>query len=146
MKSLFEENSCNEILDRLYKTNENMEPQWGKMTISQMFFHCQLPLKIALTSEPIKSSFNPFMLLFKKSLYNDSQWRKNLPTSKEFKIIEDKNFKKEKEALESMIVAFQAKKDQTEWNPHPVFGKFTPEQWGKMQYKHLDHHLRQFDV
>ena len=32
------------------------------------------------------------------------------------------------------------------WNPHPMFGKFTMEQWGKMEYKHLDHHLRQFGV
>ena len=146
MKSLFEESSCNEILNRLYKTNEKMEPEWGKMNISQMLNHCQFPLKIALKSEPIKSSFNPFMRLFKKSMYNDKTWRKNLPTAKGFKITDDKNFKKEKEALESMIVAFQAKKSQTKWNPHPLFGKFTPEQWGKMQYKHLDHHFRQFGV
>ena len=146
MNSLFEENSCNEILNRLYKTNENMEPTWGKMNISQMLYHCQFPLKIALKSEPIKSRINPFMRLFKKTLYNDDSWRKNLPTAKGFKITEEKNFKKEKEALESMIVAFHAKKSQTKWNPHPVFGKFTPEQWGKMQYKHLDHHFRQFGV
>ena len=37
-------------------------------------------------------------------------------------------------------------KDKKEWDPHPVFGSFTPEQWGQMQYKHLDHHLRQFNV
>jgi hypothetical protein len=146
MKSLFDENNCNEILNRLYKTNENMKPEWGKMNVSQMLFHCQLPLKIALKSEPIKSSFNPFMRFFKKSLYNDKPWRKNLPTAKSFKITEDKNFKKEKEALESMIVAFQAKRNQTKWNPHPIFGEFTSEQWGKMQYKHLDHHFRQFGV
>lgn len=146
MKSLFDETSCNEILNRLYKTSDNMEAEWGKMNISQMFSHCQLPLKIALTSEPVKTSFNPIMLLFKKSLYNDKEWRKNLPTGKNFKITEEKNFKKEKEALEGMIVAFHAKKSETTWNPHPVFGKFTPEQWGKMQYKHLDHHLRQFGV
>ncbi len=29
---------------------------------------------------------------------------------------------------------------------HPLFGKLTPEQWGKSIYKHLDHHLQQFDV
>ncbi|MFT5236674.1 MAG: hypothetical protein ACI9M9_000261 [Flavobacteriaceae bacterium] len=144
MKSLLDENTCNEVLDRLYKSNEKMKASWGKMNISKMLSHCQLPLKIALKSEPIKSSFNPIMRLFKKSLYSDRPWRKNLPTAKELIITEEKNFKKEKEALECMIVAFQGKKSDTEWNPHPIFGKFTPEQWGKMQYKHLDHHFRQF--
>ncbi|RYG41811.1 MAG: DUF1569 domain-containing protein, partial [Chitinophagaceae bacterium] len=28
--------------------------------------------------------------------------------------------------------------------PHPVFGHFTPQQWGQSMFKHLDHHLRQF--
>jgi|TARA_R110002110_G_scaffold202466_1_gene413491 hypothetical protein len=144
MKSLLDQNTCNEVLNRLYKSNEEMQASWGKMNVSQMLNHCQLPLKIALKSEPIKSSFNPIMRLFKKSMYNDSTWRKNLPTAKGFVIKETKNFKQEKEALKSMIVAFQGKKLDTEWNPHPLFGKFTPEQWGKMQYKHLDHHFHQF--
>jgi hypothetical protein len=30
--------------------------------------------------------------------------------------------------------------------PHPFFGIFTKEQWGKAMYKHLDHHLHQFAV
>ena len=144
MKSLLDENTCNEVLNRLYKSNPEMKPSWGKMNVSQMLNHCQLPLKIALKTEPIKSSFNPIMRLFKKSLYSDRPWRKNLPTAKGFAVTEEKNFKKEKEALESMIVAFQGKKSETKWNPHPIFGNFTPEQWGKMQYKHLDHHFRQF--
>ncbi len=41
---------------------------------------------------------------------------------------------------------FHLKKDQSEWPLHPVFGKFTKEQYGKMNYKHLDHHLTQFGV
>lgn len=28
--------------------------------------------------------------------------------------------------------------------PHAFFGQLTPEQWGALIYKHLDHHLRQF--
>ncbi|MCF6222561.1 MAG: hypothetical protein L3J34_02410 [Flavobacteriaceae bacterium] len=27
-----------------------------------------------------------------------------------------------------------------------MFGEFTAKQWGKMQYKHLDHHLKQFGL
>ena len=47
---------------------------------------------------------------------------------------------------EELIESFYNLKDRNEWNPHPMFGKFTKQQWGQMQYKHLDHHLRQFGV
>lgn len=83
---------------------------------------------------------------FKKSLYNDKPWKQNLPTAKSFKVEEDKDFATEKEVLISLIRDFYQEKDKKEWDPHPAFGSFTPEQWGQMQYKHLDHHLRQFGV
>ena len=31
-------------------------------------------------------------------------------------------------------------------HPHSFFGRLTPEEWAVLQYKHLDHHLRQFAV
>jgi hypothetical protein len=29
---------------------------------------------------------------------------------------------------------------------HPAFGPLSPEEWGRLCWKHLDHHLRQFGV
>jgi hypothetical protein len=29
---------------------------------------------------------------------------------------------------------------------HPFFGKMTFEEWDNLQWKHLNHHLKQFDV
>jgi len=29
--------------------------------------------------------------------------------------------------------------------PYPFFGELSPEQAGQMAYKHIDHHLRQFN-
>jgi hypothetical protein len=31
-------------------------------------------------------------------------------------------------------------------NPHSFFGQLTPEEWAIAQWKHFDHHLRQFGV
>lgn len=84
--------------------------------------------------------------LFKKSMYSDKPWRKNLPTIKKFKVEDEREFEAEKKTLNELITAFHGRREQKEWNPHPMFGEFTPEQWGKMQYKHLDHHLRSFGV
>jgi hypothetical protein len=30
------------------------------------------------------------------------------------------------------------------WNPHPMFGKMTAIEWGKLLQIHVDYHLRQF--
>ena len=31
-----------------------------------------------------------------------------------------------------------------DWQPHPMFGKMTPAEWGKLLQIHIDYHLRQF--
>lgn len=144
MKSLFDTEALSEIKQRLNTVNANSERKWGKMNAGQMVYHCQQPLNLALGKGNFKKKFFPLAYLFKKSLYNDRPYRQNLPTLRAFKATEDNDFSREKEILESIIDAFHAKKNQTEWEPHPIFGKFTQAQWGQMQYKHLDHHLRQF--
>ena len=36
--------------------------------------------------------------------------------------------------------------DGLDGNVHPFFGRLSGKQWGETQYKHVDHHLRQFGV
>jgi len=69
-----------------------------------------------------------------------------LPTAPQLKTKEDKDFTKEHQQLKSLVNKFYTLRDREEWFPHPMFGSFTKEQWGQMQYKHLDHHLSQFGV
>ncbi|MCR9182009.1 MAG: DUF1569 domain-containing protein [Flavobacteriaceae bacterium] len=147
MQSLFTEKAFAEILGRLDNLNPESQAKWGKMDVAQMLAHCSEPLKVPLEKITLAKP-NPVMRLlfsfFKKSLYDDKPWKQGLPTSKEFKIVDERDFEKEKQALKSLIEEFYAEKNKTEWPPHPFCGHFTTEQWGKMQYKHLDHHFRQF--
>ncbi|MEX0313632.1 MAG: DUF1569 domain-containing protein [Allomuricauda sp.] len=149
MKSLFETESHSEILTRINKLSESSKGLWGKMEVGQMLFHCQFPLDLALGRYEMKKP-NPIMKLifksFKKGLYDDKLWKPNLPTAKPFKVVDKKDFGSEKTKLITAINDFHEEKSRKTWNPHPAFGHFTHEQWGKMQYKHLDHHLRQFGV
>src|SRR5690606_34536514 len=107
-------------------------------------------LKIALGDYDRAKKINPIMKLlmksFKKNLYNDKLWKQNLPTAKGLKVTDERDFSREKAKLMALINDFHQQKDKKVWDPHPVFGTFTHEQWGQMQYKHLDHHLRQFGV
>lgn len=144
MKSLLEEDGYNDIKKRLANLSEDSKKQWGKMTHGQMLRHCQFPLNISIENKEHKAKFNPIIWLFKSSLYNDRPWRKGLPTAKALKITDERDFHKEREILDGLIDRFYELKDRTHWNRHPLFGEFTKEQWGQMQYKHLDHHLTQF--
>ncbi|WP_418502171.1 DUF1569 domain-containing protein [Flagellimonas sp.] len=150
MKSLFDPAAHTEILSRVDQLSEASVGQWGKMTVGKMLCHCQFPLKIALGDHGPSKKVNPIMKLlmksFKKSMYDDKPWRHNLPTAKGLKVTDDKDFSTEKKKLIKLIDDFHQQKDKKVWEPHPVFGHFTHHQWGQMQYKHLDHHLRQFGV
>lgn len=60
-------------------------------------------------------------------------------------IVDERDFMTEKEKLKQKILTFQRNGPGEMFIPSAsFFGKFTPEQWGKGIYKHLDHHLRQF--
>ncbi|WP_432411626.1 DUF1569 domain-containing protein [Rasiella sp. SM2506] len=147
MKSLFETEALNEIRTRLGSLSENSEKQWGKMTSGQMMHHCQLPLNVILEKENYNLKPNWFVkTFFKKAMYSDKPWRKNLPTVKQFKETTPRDFTTEKQHLEQLLIEFEAQREREDWKPHPSFGELTKEQWGKMQYKHLDHHFRQFKV
>lgn len=79
-------------------------------------------------------------------MYNDKTWLKSLPTASALKTKEEKEIGVETEKLKLIITEFYALNKREKWHPHPLFGVLTHKQWGKMQYKHLDHHLRQFGV
>lgn len=147
MKSIFNFEAHQEILNRINNLNKDTKANWGKMSVGQMIYHCQGPLNIMLDKKDYRLKPNWLIKIFvKKSLYSDKPYRKNLPTVPVFKIEENKDFESEKKMLLHLLEELQQNKDKDHWKPHPVFGSFTNEQWAKMQYKHLDHHLTQFGV
>ena len=147
MKSIFEGDAIDEIKSRLTNLSKDSQRQWGQMTPGQMAHHCQKPLNIILekTDYDLKPNW-VVNLFFKKAMYSDKPWRKNLPTAPGFKETEKRDLITEKQKLAKLIDELETQKEKEDWKPHPAFGKFTKEQYGKMQYKHLDHHFRQFNI
>ena len=147
MKSLFDPEIFSETIHRITELSENSQRQWGKMSVGQMLHHCQGPLNIMLQKKDYGLKPNLLAkLFFKRMLYNDSPFRKNLPTAKFLKEKESRDFTLEKKNLIDVLNDFERERYRDQWNPHPAFGHFTKQQWGQMQYKHLDHHLKQFGV
>ena len=149
IKNLFEKNTYEETLHRMDQLTPASQRQWGKMTVSQMLAHCKAAFRVPLSDKPMPKLLIGRLLgwAFKKKLYDEVPWKKGLPTSPEFRIRDERDFNKEKTELRELINRFYTLGPTGAGRyPHPVFGSFTAEQWGKMMWKHLDHHLRQFGV
>jgi hypothetical protein len=150
MKNLFQPDVHQFILQRIERLTPDSTPKWGKMNVTQMLKHCSKVFGIPLSEKPIPRVFIGYIIgpLFKKQLYNDKPWKKNLATTPFLKTTEDDlSFNHERQTLIDCIHQFCNKDPkQISVHPHPVFGKFDETQWGQAMYKHLDHHLTQFGV
>jgi len=150
MISLFNHSDNTEIITRVNKLKADSKALWDKMQVHQMLAHLQQPLKVAFGEAKPKRSFISFIFggIAKKRLLNgDTQLPQKIPTDKTFLITTHPDFEVEKNKLISYVKRFagQGKKAISK-NEHPFFGKMTPEDWDRLQAKHLDHHLRQFGV
>ena len=149
MKNIFNHMHTAEILDRIDKLSPNSQPQWGKMDVAQMLAHCSSFQDIAMgKSFPPRSWLGIIVGRFAKQIiYNDKTLPHNMSTIPTILIADDREFDTEKEKLKQKIITFQNNgPEECTTHPHPFFGNLTSEQWGKGIYKHLDHHLKQFEV
>ena len=147
MNSLFESDSAAGIIYRLAKLHSNTKPLWGKMSVSQMLAHCQVPLQAALGEKQFKRTFFGFVFgrIGKRQMLKDGPFKRNLPTDPRFIVKDNRDFDKEKKQLQVLVHKFAtADPPAVAKKPHPFFGNMTQDEWGMLQWKHLDHHLRQF--
>jgi hypothetical protein len=147
MKSLFNTQERQEIIDRIASLNEDSVREWGKMSTSQMLLHTQAPIKVGIGELKLSSSLIFLILgpIIKKKLMKEEPFEKNLPTHKSFIVSFDPNLEAEKQNLINLINKFDAQKDHLAIK-HPIFGKMSTQQWDVLLWKHTDHHLRQFGV
>ena len=149
MKNLFDKDTHSEIMQRISLLSPENQRQWGKMNVSQMLAHCKEAFKVPLSDKKMPRMFIGLLLgwMIKSKLYNESPWKQNLPTAPNFIIKDEREFEKEKQELSDLINRFYNEGPEKVGRfPHPMFGTFTTEQWGKAMYKHLDHHLVQFSA
>jgi len=149
MKTLFDAETHGEIIERFGKLNSNSERQWGKMSPSQMMEHNARALEMATAIVPMKQAFigKAIGWIFKGKFLGEAPFPKNSPTGPTLIIENDPDFEATRDRLKSLITAFHEMGETgTDGNIHGFFGPLNGKQWGETQYKHLDHHLRQFGL
>jgi len=146
VKDMFDPAVKQAIVDRINKLTPQSQKRWGKMDVSQMLAHVQLPISCAYGTHQVKGGFLLKLVgpLVKGILYNEKPYKQGLPTDKSYVITDAKNFASEKQNLLEKLSRFSSENIVLE--KHPVWGKLSKEQWSKATWKHLDHHLQQFGV
>ena len=145
MKSVFDKTTRDELISRINSVNEQTKPQWGTMNLYQMLKHCTLWEEMLLGKKQYRQSFlgRLFGKMALKQMLKDEPIKPNLPTVPSFKISGNGDVDAAKAEWIDLIAQHGLQKSSG--FVHPFFGKLTAEQAGLIAYKHIDHHLRQFN-
>lgn len=151
LKSLHNQKDFEEILGRISQLTEKSQRKWGSMNAAQMLTHCELILQV-----PLKKIILPethFLVrivgvLTKKEIqFFNNGIPPNMPSFQKLIV----NFECDFDAAKNNLVItmndyIDAYKNQKLPQDHSLFGRMDEKDWGFMEYKHLNHHLKQFNV
>jgi Protein of unknown function (DUF1569) len=128
-------------------------PRWGRFTAPQMVRHITDALRMATGELAVASRPTPFVFRhapFKQLMIYVLPIPRGLPTVPELLArtpgAKSSEWEADRAAFLAALDRFGARNGDESWPAHPAFGPLTAKGWGALQYRHLNHHLRQFGV
>lgn len=121
------------------------------MNVCQMLKHCDLVLQVALQEVELPS-INILLkgvgILTKQEMYVfNNGIPRNMPTFQKLIVNFECDFDESKTNLLKTLIKFRAAcENKALPDHHQLFGNMTEKDWEFLEYKHLDHHLKQFNV
>lgn len=138
----------------ILQADVNTQPKWGKMNFQQMLEHVTAFFKVSTHKIKFDLVSPPeHMPKLREFLMSDKQFREN--TKAPLSIIGEEPFPVHYPSVEDAVNKLEKEVNHFfhfyDANPgvtavHPVFGELNFEEWGRLHYKHVTHHLRQFGL
>ena len=147
MKTLFDPTDREDLLQRLGRLHPASPRHWGKMDLAQMLGHCVITMETPTGERPMKQKLLGRLLtpLIRSTVLGEKPFSRNSPTDPSFVVSGDRDFESERARLTRLIqLLVQRGPDAAAQATHAFFGRLSGEEWGRLMYKHLDHHLQQF--
>jgi hypothetical protein len=146
--AFFTDAKHDEFRNRILRVTVVNPRQWGTMNVSQMLHHLNLACggSLGFYTLPDESYLVSRTVLRWILIEWFPEQPVGLRLPKDFKIPHDAQFEfdfEKQQLLKILDVAWSAR-SAADWQPHPMFGKMTPAEWGKLLQIHIDYHLRQF--
>jgi len=146
MRKLHDPEVRREIEARVDALRPDSPRQWGSMTPDQVLWHLNQFLEFALgegTYPPQKLPMPPAIMRF---LLIYMPWPKNSPTHPSAKAGETRDFEAERKRCHALIARFVSRPIDGPWPDDAAWGKVDGTFASRLQAKHFDHHLRQFNA
>jgi len=148
MSSIFDSQVRTAIMDRISRLTPGRKPVWGRFTAPEMVCHVSCDLRQGLgefEAGPPSGPLTRFPLNW--LAIHVLPWLKGKGKSPpEFLATRPTTWAADVGRLRELIQRFGARGPAAAWPASRVFGSISGPSWGVMEYKHLDHHLRQFGV
>jgi len=148
MKTFWDAAVRDEICQRVDRLTPDAVPQWGKFNAAQMLAHLNDAMRMALGELPVAPKATPLRRFpIKQLAVYVAPWPKGVPTVPELIARADSaRFAEEQAAFRAIAQRLASKPATERWPEHPAFGPLTHRAWGVLEFRHSDHHLRQFNV
>ena len=157
MRSLLTREWRESIRERAAGLRPETGARWGRFTAPQMLAHAIQSLRMMTGELAVPVERVPWVVRhapLRQLLIYVLPFPKGLPTSAallsrpaaEPSVISAAVWAAEQRELARVLEAIGARAAEGGWPEHPAFGPMDGRDWGVLQYRHIDHHLRQFGL
>ena len=148
-KNFYDDATYSALLDRISRVTGDAQPQWGKMNAAQMCAHCTEVAEVSNGKALLNTPWYVRMMgeVIKKMVVSERPYPRSSKTHPQFEIGPDADFEEQQARLLGVLATMHsAGPAHAAAIRHPLFGSMTGDEYGWLTYKHLDHHLTQFDL
>ena len=133
------------VLNRFGQLAEGARPKWGSFDAPRMVTHVTDALRaglgeIAVAPRPSFLGRWPINVLVMFHV----PWPKSAPTAPELLRRTPEEWQAELGTLRDAVERFGQRDVNGPWARHAAFGNIGGSGWGRLMYRHFDHHLTQF--
>ena len=146
--TLYDHASREGIVARVRQVQPTSVRRWGVMAPELLLPHLAGGIRRALEKPATGPVPGPLLGLIKRwLLIHQLPWPKaKIQSPPNSFRVPPTTWKQDQETVVSLIQAFVTTDADKLTQLHPTFGRMTARDWGVLQYRHLDHHLRQFSA
>lgn len=135
-----------QLLNRLRGVRPDAKPEWGSLDAPRMLCHVADQMRVALGDVPAKPVHSFLTRTLVKFMVVDTGLKPpqgKIQTAPEMLMSQPKSWNTD---LAACVELAERVGRGSAHAVHPTFGPLSPEEWGRLCWKHLNHHLVQFGV
>lgn len=146
MKTLWNARDREGLLARLDRLSPDAAPQWGKFTATKMLAHVNDAMRMSAGTLETSLKKTPVRYpVVKQFAVYLMPWPKGVPTAPE--LLERggrAEWDAERAEFPRVVDGFVNRPEDAKLPLHPAFWKLSRRAWGRLAWRHVDHHFRQF--